>query len=186
MRKTLCLAGLLALVTFPVALVAQEGKNSIPNAQIDSETFIQHVLASQERRENRRITEAQFIEMARDPQTIILDARSRDRYEQMHIQGAKSLSFTDFTAESLAQIIPDKDTRILIYCNNNIENSPIAFATKAAPASLNLSTYTALYTYGYTNIYELGPIIDPQISKIQFEGTLVPSHKISTEKNEIL
>jgi hypothetical protein len=41
-------------------------------------------------------------------------------------------------------------------------------------ASLNLSTFIALYTYGYRNVWELaGPPIDPARSLLTFEGTEV-------------
>ena len=66
-----------------------------------------------------------------------------------------------------------KSTRILIYCNNNFLNAPDTFATKAAPASLNIHTFNTLYSYGYTNIYELGPLIDIRKAKLAFEGTQV-------------
>jgi len=36
---------------------------------------------------------------------------------------------------------------------------------------LNLSTYVALYTYGYRNIYELGPLIDIKASRLKFESS---------------
>ena len=39
-------------------------------------------------------------------------------------------------------------------------------------ASLNLSTYISLYTYGYRNIYELGPQLDPKQSKLPFESNV--------------
>jgi hypothetical protein len=39
-----------------------------------------------------------------------------------------------------------------------------------AVASLNLSTYISLYTYGYRNLYELGPQVDPKHSKLTFES----------------
>ena len=42
-----------------------------------------------------------------------------------------------------------------------LHNAPRAFPTKRADASLNLSTYIALYSYGYRNVYELGPLLDP-------------------------
>lgn len=48
-----------------------------------------------------------------------------------------------------------------------------AFPSKAATLSLNISTYTALYGYGYHNVYELGPVVDP--AKTQLE--LVSSAK---------
>lgn len=162
----------IAIATVVPNATAQDSFQSIENPQIDADTFLQHVTESHQLRSQRRISEQTFMEMAKEPNTIILDARTAERYDQLHIKGAKSLSFTEFTAENLAAVIPSKDTRILIYCNNNFDNSPIAFATKAASASLNLSTYTSLYSYGYHNVYELGPIIDPADSQLQFEGSL--------------
>ncbi len=94
-------------------------------------------------------------------------------YGLRHIKGAVNLPFTDFTAASLAGVLPAKDVKILIYCNNNFLGSPVAFASKIAPASLNLSTYTSLKAYGYDNIYELGPLLDVAKTKIPFEGTEV-------------
>jgi hypothetical protein len=76
------------------------------------------------------------------------------------------------TAEELAKVIPDKSTRILIYCNNNFTNEPTALPAKAVTASLNLYTFNTLYSYGCTNVYELGPLIDVKKSTIPFEGSL--------------
>jgi phage shock protein E len=36
---------------------------------------------------------------------------------------------------------------------------------------LNLSTYIALYNYGYRNVYELGPLIDIRTSRLAFESS---------------
>ena len=72
---------------------------------------------------------------------------------------------------SLERTIPDKATRVLIYCNNNFRDAEGPFPTKLPAASLNLSTYIALYTYGYRNVYELGPQIDPKRSKLPLEPT---------------
>ena len=37
---------------------------------------------------------------------------------------------------------------IMIYCNNNFRGAESAFPKKLASASLNLSTFVALYDYG--------------------------------------
>ena len=58
-----------------------------------------------------------------------------------------------------------------IYCNNNFEGNPVAFASKAPSASLNISTYTSLRSYGYTNIFELGPLLNVRTTAIPFAGT---------------
>jgi len=109
--------------------------------------------------------------MSREVGTVVLDARSRDKYDLLHVRGAVNLSFPDITAASLERLLPDMTTRILIYCNNNFEGAPVAFATKMAPASLNLSTYIALYTYGYRNLYELAPLLDVRTTRIELVPT---------------
>ena len=102
----------------------------------------------------------------------MLDARSAQRYGELHVLGALNLSFPDITIDSLAQAIPDKDTRVLIYCNNNFAGAERPFPAKMASASLNLSTFVALYDYGYRNVYELGPNVKLEDSKLPFAGSL--------------
>jgi 3-mercaptopyruvate sulfurtransferase SseA len=161
------LASLLLIV--PMAQAAEPIKNPL----IDFDRFQKITLQVQPVREQRRVTEEQFATMAAEPGTVLLDARSRDKYNLRHIRGAVSLPFTDFTADALARVIPDKTTRILIYCNNNFLGAPVSLASKSAPASLNISTYIALATYGYTNVYELGPLLDVKTTKLPFEGSEV-------------
>ena len=161
----------------PQSTLAQAPKPADPaldNPAIDMNGFLALSAEAAIHRESRRLTEEQFIAMGRVEHTIILDARSRDKYDLLHIRGAVSLPFTDITVESLARLIPDKNTRILIYCNNNFENEEAAFPRKIAAASLNLSTYVSLYTYGYRNVYELGPKVDPAESKLTFQAAPKP------------
>ena len=143
----------------------------IENPLIDTPGFVRMSNEAVALREQRRITEDRFVEMAQDKATLILDMRSAEKFKKMHIAGAKHINFSDITEDSLAEIIPSKDTRILIYCNNNIENEPVAFPAKAIQAPLNLPSFITLYTYGYNNIYELGPVVDPKTSRITFEGS---------------
>ena len=44
---------------------------------------------------------------------------------------------------------------------------------KKAVAALNIPTFVTLYAYGYQNLHELGPVVDPARSDIEFEGTRV-------------
>jgi phage shock protein E len=117
-------------------------------------------------RANRLVSLEQFWAMAREPNTIILDARSNEAYRIGHIDGAINLSFPDFTAQSLARTIEDPNTRILIYCNNNFENDAEPVVTKNIRVALNIQTFINLYDYGYRNVYELGDIVnfdDPSV-----------------------
>lgn len=154
----------------PFAGSTADPKDRVPNPAIDMAGYLKVSGEAAKHRDSRRLTEAEFIRMSGEPGTIVLDARSKEKYDLLHIQGAINLSFPDIAVDSLKKTLPDKSARILIYCNNNFRNSEIAFATKAPAASLNLSTYIALYTYGYRNIYELGPQIDPKDSKLPFES----------------
>ena len=160
---------------FAVALVVSLAHANAPapaaNPAIDMEGYLKVSREAAKHRATRRVSEEDFMRMAREPNTIVLDARSREKYDERHIQGAVSLAFSDIAVESLARAIPDKNTRILIYCNNNFANAEQPFPAKLPSASLNISTYIALYNYGYRNVYELAPLIDLAKSKLPFEAT---------------
>ncbi len=157
----------------------QVKKKPIENRYIDAKKYIEESSASMSLREERRITEEQFIKMAKQKNTIILDTRSLRKFKKLHVKGARHLNFSDITEKSLRKVIPSKNTRVLIYCNNNFEDEPEAFPTKAVSAPLNIPTFQTLYSYGYRNIYELGPVVDPKSSKLEFEGTMKKRQKQS-------
>lgn len=158
-----------AILCLTVAVRAQQPIN---NPAIDMDGYLRTAKEAAEHRESHRLTEDEFIRMSREPGTIILDARSREKFDELHINGAINLSFPDITVESLNRVLPDRNARILIYCNNNFTGAEQAFPTKKVTASLNLSTYIALYTYGYRNVYELGPLLDIKKTKLNFAGSL--------------
>jgi hypothetical protein len=167
---------LAALAVTHTSLRAQQAPQ-IPNPKIDYPGFLQDAGKVGQLREGRRVTEEKFIEMAADSGTVILDARSAAKYKELHVVGAKNLSLPDVTAAELARIIPEKTTRILIYCNNNFENEERSFPSKAVRASLNIYTFNTLYSYGYHNVYELGPLIDIKKTKLQLGGEKVFSRE---------
>ena len=86
-------------------------------------------------------------------------------------------------------MIPDPNTRILIYCNNNFEGNPVDFTTKIVlpptasdevldeerpvMMALNVPTYINLYGYGYQNVYELDELVNVSDQRIEFEGTVI-------------
>jgi phage shock protein E len=143
----------------------------LANPLIDYTAFENAVRKTGPVRAQRRLTEAQFKEKIAEPGVVLFDARSGPMFARLHIAGAVNLSYPDFTEERLAKIIPSKDTPVLIYCNNNFLGSPVAMASKIAPASLNVSTYVTLNSYGYTNIYELGPLLDVKTTALPLAGS---------------
>lgn len=85
------------------------------------------------------------------------------------------------------KLIPNPNTKILIYCNNNFNGDQINFASKIAVPktneneilgnkkpvmlALNIPTYINLYGYGYKNIYELDELVNVNDQRVKFEGT---------------
>jgi hypothetical protein len=151
----------------------------IPNPAIDMPGFLSTAEAAAEHRRTHRVGEEEFLRLRAEPGTLVLDARSAARYAQLHVEGAVNLSFPDITVDSLAALAPDKNTRILIYCNNNFSGAPEPFPTKMASASLNLSTFIALYDYGYRNVYELEPLLDVRNSRLPFAGSALEELALS-------
>lgn len=147
----------------------------ITNPLVDFAGHKDAVLAVGKLRSTRVVSEAEFLRMACEPDTVVLDARSNRMFQRLHLKGAVNLSFPDFTSDTLAGVIPAKTTRVLIYCNNNFTGSPSAFPMKMAPIALNLSTFVALHAYGYDNVYEIGPLLDVKTTRLPLEGLEVPA-----------
>ncbi len=164
---------------------AQAQQAPFPPGRVDYDAYEKLVITVKEHRKQRLVRLDRFLEMSEEKGVLILDTRSDEMYRRKHIKGAVHLNFSDFTQENLAALIPDPETKILIYCNNNIDGDEIHFPTKAAkPAligkaiepvtlALNIPTYINLYGYGYRNVYELSELVPALIGKAVFEGTEV-------------
>lgn len=141
--------------------------------EVDYNGFLDISQELVEYRESRLIDIESFNSYSRKPNTIILDTRSKKAFDEIHLMGAIHLNFSDFTKASLERVVGDKNTRILIYCNNNFDSPLEALMSKSRPLALNIPTFINLYGYGYKNIYELDAYLDQEDSRIQFEGTEV-------------
>lgn len=155
----------------------QEAKKAFVSYD-DFEALVKEVKAH---REQRLLSVDEFAKMMNNKDVVVLDTRSQAMYDEKHIKGAVHLTFADFTQENLAKVIPSFDTKVLIYCNNNIADDSEFFATKAVMPSvaksqnikqitlaLNIPTYINLYGYGYRNVYELADLISAFDGKIEF------------------
>ena len=74
---------------------------------------------------------------------IILDVREQDEYDSGHIPGAVLLPVGSIDEDTAAEVIPEKDSTVLVYCRSG---------NRSKTAS------SALAELGYTNIYEFGGI----------------------------
>ncbi|MCF3111222.1 rhodanese-like domain-containing protein [Niabella sp. CC-SYL272] len=152
-----------------------------PKALANYSDFKNLVNVIEQHRQERLVSLDDLLQMQKEANTVLLDTRSANRYASRHLKGAISLPFTDFTQANLNRLIPDANTRILIYCNNNFLGDQVNFTTKtAAPSAannhtpltlaLNIPTYINLFGYGYKNVYELDELVNISDSRIQFEG----------------
>lgn len=152
--------------TLPIKQADVNGK-----APIDFPQFLIVSKEAQNHRESRLVKIEEFLSLSKEPNTLILDTRSESAFKKIHLNGAIHLNFSDFTAEKLRKVIPDKTTRVLIYCNNNFKNGPSPLLEKSAPLALNIPTFINLYGYGYENLYELSSHLSIDDDRIELEGT---------------
>ncbi|MEL6653853.1 MAG: rhodanese-like domain-containing protein, partial [Bacteroidota bacterium] len=125
MNKILVFASLFILWT---TSQSQQESYTVANVSFDDfKTLVQEVESV---REKKLISFDEFLDLSKKRNTVILDARSREKYNNKHIKGAVNLPFTEFTQENLAEVIPNKRTRVLIYCNNNFLGDQINFGGK--------------------------------------------------------
>ncbi len=164
-------------------------KEVYPIAKVSYDDYKNLVSEVEAHRAKRLLSLDTFLHMSQDESTIILDTRSKFRYDRIHIKGAKHLAFTEFTQSNLNRLIGDKNTRILIYCNNNFSGNKKDFASKRGKVvisgearefrrngtsvmlALNIPTYLNLYGYGFQNVYELHEYVNVEDDRIEFEGT---------------
>lgn len=181
--------------TLSTPYVTQSAKPDRQVAQYRQATESAHKL-----RQERLVTLEKFLEMAADPETVVLDSRSPAAFKDAHIVGAININLADFSHQTLAKHIASKSTRILIYCNNNffdierffeekninvgsmsiekaVEQRKLAvrrMTSKRAGFALNIPTFNSLHAHGYTNVWELGPIVNIATeNRLKFEGEAI-------------
>jgi rhodanese-related sulfurtransferase len=167
-RQLACVLLLLGAASAPA--FAQKGRETTAR-QIDYQGFASLTNEVASYRQSRLVELEEFLALAREDGVLLLDARSPAAFAAGHIEGAVNLTFTDFTAQRLAQVIGDPNRRVLIYCNNNFRNDAEPVVIKSAPLALNIPTFINLYGYGYRNIYELGDVVDFNDPRVQWTSS---------------
>ncbi len=75
---------------------------------------------------------------------VLLDVRTREEYEEGHIEGAILIPL-DVLKDEVSDIIKDKDTMVFVYCRRGNRSNTAA---------------GILSDLGYLNVYDMGGIID--------------------------
>ena len=76
----------LSLVTVASYCAFAADQKPIPNRMIDYNGFLQNASAVQQLRDQHRISEQEFIQMAGETGTIIFDARSDSKFAMLHVK----------------------------------------------------------------------------------------------------
>ena len=91
----------------------------------------------------QQISQEEAKEMMDTQEVVVLDVREQAEYDSGHIPDAVLLPVGTITEESAAEVIPEKDTTVLVYCRSGNRSKTAA---------------KTLAELGYTNIYEFGGI----------------------------
>ena len=91
----------------------------------------------------QQITQEEAKEMMDTQNVVILDVREQNEYDGGHIPGAVLLPVGTIDEAAAAEVIPNKDSTVLVYCRSG---------NRSKTASSKLAEL------GYTNIYEFGGI----------------------------
>lgn len=183
--KILFYLTLIALLSCCTSAVEEDQKRVVDDSyESGYEDFVDLAIELKQIRNERLIDLNQFLEMQKDSNTIVLDSRSADLFINKHLKGALNLPFTEYTQQNLTRIIPDRNTRILIYCNNNFTGDVVNFASKKFRPNksnqeilkkrkpillaLNIPTFVTLHGYGYENVYELSEVINVRDFRLEF------------------
>ena len=78
---------------------------------------------------------------------ILIDLRGKESFEAAHIRGAINVPIELLTLEHLQTVVPNSDSRIVVYCSNNfMPTRMIALTTLGYPAIEQL---------GYSQVHRL-------------------------------
>ena len=100
----------------------------------------------------QQISQDEAKEMMDTQEVIILDVREQDEYDSGHIPGAVLLPVGTIDETTAAEVIPEMDSTVLVYCRSGNRS-------KTASAALAELGYTAIYEFGGINSwhYETEP-----------------------------
>lgn len=100
----------------------------------------------------QQITQEEAKEMMDTQNVVILDVREQNEYDGGHIPGAVLLPVGTIDEAAAAEVIPDKDSTVLVYCRSGNRS-------KTASSKLAELVYTNTYEFGGINTwpYETEP-----------------------------
>lgn len=148
MKKAAATAAITLFIAIGFVLSACSGTNPDTEAETTASNS-SAALSSTENRslglaEYKKITPEEAKALIDGGNVIILDVRTKEEYDEGHIKDAILLPDTDI-AEQAETVLPDKTSKILVYCRSGRRS---ALSAKE------------LIAMGYTNVFDFGGILD--------------------------
>ncbi len=81
---------------------------------------------------------------------VLIDLRSEINFKSSHLKGAVNVRMEDFTDARLKELVPDKNTLVIVYCDNSF------YPTRMI--ALTAYGYPTLKQFGYQNAYQVAPL----------------------------
>ncbi len=98
----------------------------------------------------RQTSALQAAEWLKKGEAVLIDLNSKEQFAHTHLKDAINLPGTDLTDEMLNALVPNKLTRIIVYCTDTLyPTRRLALTTISAPAFVQL---------GYPNTTVLEPL----------------------------
>ena len=95
----------------------------------------------------KEISAKQLADWLANKSVVLIDLRAKESFDHAHIRGAINLPIEALTSERLKTLVPNSDSRIVVYCTNNfMPTRMIALTTLGYPAIEQL---------GYSNVHRL-------------------------------
>lgn len=114
-----------------------------------------------------------FLKLKEAKEVVVLDVRSKEKYERRRLKGSLNAPLTDLTEKNLPQLAPDKETPVVLVCDYSFQ--PVRMI------AMTLQAYPVLKANGYKNIHRLnlwhdrngGGMRDEKAQEklLEFEGT---------------
>ena len=86
------------------------------------------------------------------PPPILLDAREWSEYKVSHLKNAIYIGYDEFKIESIQKKIPNKNTRIVVYCSLGIRSNYIANRLKKAGYNNVENLYGGIFEWKNNNL----------------------------------
>lgn len=112
-------------------------------SEINAQDFYQRASAAPP----KQITAKQLATWLAKKSVVLIDLRGKESYAAAHIRGAINVPIELLTAQHLKTVVPNSDSRIVVYCTNNfMPTRMIALTTLGYPAIEQL---------GYSKVHRL-------------------------------